>query len=101
MKATDALTEEKMGSGTSRTVAGILNSIETLEGAGFLVRRPFPKASLSEFDPFLLLDEMGPMTVAPNQARVRPIIHTAALRQSLTCFQARWSTRIRRGTQEN
>ena len=28
---------------TGRTVAGVVNSIETLEGAGFLVRRPFPK----------------------------------------------------------
>ena len=42
-----------------RTVAGIVNGIETLEGGGFLVRRPFPKASFSDFDPFLLLDEMG------------------------------------------
>jgi len=55
-----------------RTVSGIVNSIETLEGGGFLVRRPFPKPSLSEFDPFLLLDEMGPMTVAPDQAKGAP-----------------------------
>ena len=27
-----------------RTVAGIVNSVETLEGGGFLVRRPFPTA---------------------------------------------------------
>lgn len=58
--------------GTGRTVAGIVNSIETLEGGGFLVHRPFPKASLSEFDPFLLLDEMGPVTVGPNQAKGAP-----------------------------
>src|SRR4051794_19323815 len=32
-----------------RTVAGVVNSIETLEGGGFLVRRPFPQASFSEF----------------------------------------------------
>jgi quercetin 2,3-dioxygenase len=55
-----------------RTVAGIVNSIETLEGGGFLVHRPFPKASMSDFDPFLLLDEMGPMSVAPNQAKGAP-----------------------------
>src|SRR5205814_7056685 len=55
-----------------RTVAGIVNSIETLEGGGFLVRRPFPKASFSDFDPFLLLDEMGPMDVAPGQAKGAP-----------------------------
>jgi len=57
---------------TGRTVAGIVNSIETLEGGGFLVHRPFPQASLSEFDPFLLLDEMGPVTVGPNQAKGAP-----------------------------
>lgn len=57
---------------TGRTVAGVVNSIETLEGAGFLVRRPFPKAAFSDFDPFLLLDEMGPMKVAPGQAKGAP-----------------------------
>jgi len=55
-----------------RSVAGIVNSIETLEGGGFLVRRPFPKSSFSEFDPFLLLDEMGPMEVAPGEAKGAP-----------------------------
>ena len=55
-----------------RSVAGVVNSIETLEGGGFLVRRPFPQASFSEFDPFLLLDEMGPMKVAPGEAKGAP-----------------------------
>jgi hypothetical protein len=72
MIATKVLGEEKEIRKTGRTVAGIVNSIETLEGAGFLVRRPFPKASLSEFDPFLLLDEMGPMKVAPGEAKGAP-----------------------------
>ncbi len=70
MQAIEVLREKRVTTG--RTVSGIVNSIETLEGAGFLVRRPFPKASFSEFDPFLLLDEMGPMTVAPNQAKGAP-----------------------------
>ena len=56
----------------TRTVAGVVNSIETLEGAGFLVRRPFPKPQFSEFDPFLLLEEMGPMELGPNQAKGAP-----------------------------
>ena len=67
----EALVNEQHAGG-SRTVAGIVNSIETLEGGGFLVRRPFPKASFSEFDPFLLLDEMGPMDVAPGEAKGAP-----------------------------
>jgi quercetin 2,3-dioxygenase len=68
----EALREEEIRGGGSRTVAGVVNSIETLEGGGFLVRRPFPKASFSEFDPFLLLDEMGPLELAPGEAKGAP-----------------------------
>src|SRR5467141_1849763 len=67
-----ALRSEETQTNEVRTVAGIVNSIETLEGGGFLVRRPFPKASFSDFDPFLLLDEMGPMEVAPGEAKGAP-----------------------------
>src|SRR5438132_14022138 len=74
MQAIKALKEQQeIGkAGAGRTVSGIVNSIETLEGGGFLVRRPFPKASFSEFDPFLLLDEMGPMEVAPGEVKGAP-----------------------------
>ncbi len=68
----EALRNERTRVGGTRTVAGIVNSIETLEGGGFLVRRPFPKAAFSDFDPFLLLDEMGPMEVAPGEAKGAP-----------------------------
>jgi redox-sensitive bicupin YhaK (pirin superfamily) len=68
----EAVRNEETGPGTRRTVAGVVNSIETLEGGGFLVRRPFPKASFSEFDPFLLLDEMGPVELAPGEAKGAP-----------------------------
>jgi redox-sensitive bicupin YhaK (pirin superfamily) len=69
---TEELNIEGKGATTGRTIAGIVNSIETLEGGGFLVRRPFPKPAFSEFDPFLLLDEMGPMEVAPGEAKGAP-----------------------------
>jgi redox-sensitive bicupin YhaK (pirin superfamily) len=72
MQATKVLRGEQETSRAGRTVAGIVNSIQTLEGGGFLVRRPFPKAAFSEFDPFLLLDEMGPMEVAPGEAKGAP-----------------------------
>ena len=36
------LRNEETRAGGRRTVAGIVNSVETLEGEGFLVRRPFP-----------------------------------------------------------
>jgi redox-sensitive bicupin YhaK (pirin superfamily) len=70
--ARKALETEETKTNEGRTVAGLVNSIETLEGGGFLVRRPFPKASFSDFDPFLLLDEMGPMDVAPGDAKGAP-----------------------------
>jgi redox-sensitive bicupin YhaK (pirin superfamily) len=68
----EALKTNEIRASETRTVAGIVNSIETLEGGGFLVRRPFPQASFSEFDPFLLLDEMGPIEVAPGEAKGAP-----------------------------
>src|SRR5438874_3658356 len=68
----EALRIEETQTNIGRAIAGIVNSIETLEGGGFLVRRPFPKASFSEFDPFLLLDEMGPMEVAAGEAKGAP-----------------------------
>src|SRR5258708_3010919 len=68
----EALRNEEIRANRTRTVAGVVNSIETLEGGGFLVRRPFPKAAFSEFDPFLLLDEMGPGEFAPGEAKGAP-----------------------------
>jgi redox-sensitive bicupin YhaK (pirin superfamily) len=56
----------------TRSVSRIVRSISTLEGAGFLVHRPFPTDTLSDFDPFLLLDEMGPMKVEPGEAKGAP-----------------------------
>lgn len=72
MMETTLMSENKKTVGTTRTVAGVVNSVETLEGEGFLVHRPFPKAAFSMFDPFLLLDEMGPMELAPGEAKGAP-----------------------------
>lgn len=47
-------------------------SVNTLEGAGFRVRRPFPTFELDHFGPFLLLDEMGPADNAPGEAKGAP-----------------------------
>jgi redox-sensitive bicupin YhaK (pirin superfamily) len=56
----------------ARPLAKVIDSIRTLEGAGFAVRRPFPTASLDHLDPFLLLDEMGPMELGPGEAEGAP-----------------------------
>lgn len=42
------------------------------EGAGFIVRRPLPTVGLELVDPFLLIDEMGPIDYAPGEARGAP-----------------------------
>ena len=39
-----------------------------VEGGGFIVHRPFPVEGLSYVDPFLLIDEMGPVHYAPGEA---------------------------------
>ena len=55
-----------------RTVDRLVNNITTTEGEGFIVHRPFPTNSFSQFDPFLLLDEMGPMYLKPGEAKGAP-----------------------------
>lgn len=42
------------------------------EGAGFIVRRPFPGPGLTVADPFLLIDEMGPIEYRPGEAKGAP-----------------------------
>jgi quercetin 2,3-dioxygenase len=51
-----------------RTIQRVLPSTRTREGAGFIVRRPFPVQEVVQVDPFLLLDEMGPIDYTPGQA---------------------------------
>jgi quercetin 2,3-dioxygenase len=56
----------------ARGVAGVLPAIETLEGEGFVVRRPFPVVGIDQIDPFLLLDHLGPKDLAPGEAKGAP-----------------------------
>ena len=53
---------------TPRAVASVVEAVRTLEGAGFPVRRPFPTSDLPVFDPFLLLDHLGPIEWKPGEA---------------------------------
>ena len=55
-----------------RSVSRVINSIKTTEGGGFIVNRPFPTNALLDFDPFLLLDEMGPKYWKPGEAKGAP-----------------------------
>ncbi|MGH7841281.1 MAG: pirin family protein [Candidatus Binataceae bacterium] len=61
-----------MTQASTRSVSRVIRSVRTLEGAGFVVNRPFPTAELSDFDPFLLLDEMGPVELGAGEAKGAP-----------------------------
>jgi quercetin 2,3-dioxygenase len=50
----------------SRTVKRIVEGQITIEGGGFQVKRPFPTRALDHVDPFLLLDEAGPIEFHPG-----------------------------------
>ena len=51
-----------------REVVETISSHRQLEGGGFVVRRPFPGERVDNIDPFLLIDEMGPVDYRPGEA---------------------------------
>jgi redox-sensitive bicupin YhaK (pirin superfamily) len=56
-----------------RPVTGVVQSQRQIEGAGFEIWRPFPGAvSLADVDPFLLLDQLGPLVNGPAEAAGAP-----------------------------
>ena len=60
--------------GRARPVQSIVTAQSTFEGGGFPVHRPFPQpgADLGATDPFLMLDEMGPIHYGPGEAKGAP-----------------------------
>jgi redox-sensitive bicupin YhaK (pirin superfamily) len=56
----------------ARSVLKVVKSMRSIEGGGFIVNRAFPTHFISEFDPFLLLDEMGPLDYGPGEAKGAP-----------------------------
>lgn len=55
-----------------RKVTSSFSAAVAHDGDGVDLRRAFPGAQLSEIDPFLLLDELGPTELAPGAARGFP-----------------------------
>ena len=51
-----------------RPVERVVQAQSTLEGGGFPVRRPVPNPAMDQVDPFLLIDEMGPIDWEPGCA---------------------------------
>jgi redox-sensitive bicupin YhaK (pirin superfamily) len=50
----------------------VVTAHQQQEGAGFMVRRPFPSAALPDADPFLLLDHVGETLYQPYEAKGAP-----------------------------
>ena len=55
-----------------REVDKLITAHKQREGGGFIVRRPFPGLGMTAVDPFLLLDEMGPVDYRPGEALGAP-----------------------------
>ncbi|WP_280392284.1 pirin family protein [Nocardia brasiliensis] len=55
-----------------RAVRSVVSAPTQREGAGFEVRRPFPSMDLRTADPFILLDQMGPVAYEPHEAKGAP-----------------------------
>ncbi len=58
---------------TARPVKRVVPAHHAVEGAGFEVWRPFPgSVDLHVADPFLLLDQLGPVQYGPGEAKGAP-----------------------------
>ena len=70
------LTDSKVNSQSNhqkeRSVLKVVKSVRSIEGGGFIVNRALPTHFVSEVDPFLLLDEMGPADYGPGEAKGAP-----------------------------
>ena len=55
-----------------RDIETIVTAHQQREGEGFLVRRPVPTPDLDQLDPFLMLDEVGPVDYAAGEALGAP-----------------------------
>ncbi|GAC1406678.1 MAG: pirin family protein [Candidatus Velthaea sp.] len=52
----------------ARTPQRTVAALTVREGGGFLVHRPFPTQALMDVDPFLMIDELGPVDYGPGEA---------------------------------
>jgi quercetin 2,3-dioxygenase len=70
---TKSVPEVGDASGDARPVEQVATAASAFEGAGFPVRRPFPGAlDQAHTDPFLMLDQMGPVEYLPGKALGAP-----------------------------
>ena len=55
-----------------RRAMRVVGAQRTIEGGGFVVHRPLPSVALETLDPFLMIDELGPVDYAPGEALGAP-----------------------------
>jgi len=81
---------------TQRDIQRVVTAHQQREGAGFLVRRPVPTHGLDQVDPFLMLDEVGPVTYGPEEALGAPDHPHRGFETVSYILKARSCTRIQR-----
>jgi quercetin 2,3-dioxygenase len=64
--------KKTINSSSSRSIFQIIKSETTQDGEGVTLNRSFPNNLISEFDPFLLLDEIGPTDLIPGKQKGFP-----------------------------
>jgi quercetin 2,3-dioxygenase len=64
--------KKTINSSSSRSISQIIKSETTQDGEGVTLNRSFPNNLISEFDPFLLLDEIGPTDLIPGKQKGFP-----------------------------
>jgi quercetin 2,3-dioxygenase len=64
--------KKTINSSSSRSISQIIKSETTQDGEGVTLNRSFPNNFISEFDPFLLLDEIGPTDLIPGKQKGFP-----------------------------
>ncbi|MGZ5548170.1 MAG: pirin family protein [Nitrososphaeraceae archaeon] len=70
-----AVTLDADNSVNNKSIRSVLRTIKsetTQDGEGVTLNRSFPNKFISEFDPFLLLDEMGPVDIKPGKQKGFP-----------------------------
>ena len=69
---TMSLDSDNSNKNSIRSVSQIIKSETTQDGEGVTLNRSFPNNFISEFDPFLLLDEIGPTDLIPGKQKGFP-----------------------------
>jgi redox-sensitive bicupin YhaK (pirin superfamily) len=99
------MTQQGEKFGKDRSISQIVDAKTTTEGDGFTVHRAFPNNVVRDFDPFLLLDEMGPIDLSPGEAKGASdhphLILIEVLKLLHMSLMVLLSTKILRAIQEN